>query len=63
MTEGTNIGLFVVLAVVIFGILIVIVYSFVRPNTTKTLNGFKDGAVNVLQKEETNPGRPLGLEK
>lgn len=60
MTDGTSIGLFTVLAIVIFGLLFIIMVTVVLPNTENGMNIFRNGAENIVNKRETVAPRTLG---
>lgn len=60
MTDGASIGLFTVLAIVIFGLLFIIMVTVVLPNTENGLNIFRDGAEKIVNKRETVSPRTLG---
>lgn len=60
MTDGASIGLFTVLAIVIFGLLFIIMVTVVLPNTENGLNIIRDGAENIINKRETVSPRTLG---
>lgn len=60
MTDGTSMGLFTVLAVVLFGLIFIIVVTVILPNTENGMNIFRDGAENIVNKRESVAPRTLG---
>lgn len=60
MTDGMSIGLFSLLAIVIFGLLFVIVITVIIPNTENGMEIVRDGTMNILNKRETVAPRTLG---
>lgn len=60
MTDGTSIGLFTVLAIVIFGLLFIIMVTVVLPNTENGMTIFRNGAESIVNKRETVAPRTLG---
>lgn len=60
MTDGASIGLFTVLAIVIFGLLFIIMVTVVLPNTENGLTIIRDGAESIINKRETVSPRTLG---
>lgn len=60
MTDGTSQGLYIIVAVVIFGLLFIIVTTVIMPKTSKSMDVAKDVATEVVKDKTTLSGRNLG---
>lgn len=60
MQEGTSVGLFIVLSIVIFGLLVVVVTTVILPSSSKGLGVIQDGATKLLNSREKVAPRTLG---